>query len=67
MGNGFPVGGILVHPSIKAKYGMLGTTFGGNHLACSASLAVLEVLKKETLQDHAKELGIILWLKPKRF
>lgn len=57
MGNGFPVGGILVHPDIEAKYGMLGTTFGGNHLACSASLAVLEVLKAEGLQKHAKELG----------
>ncbi|MGB1449746.1 MAG: aspartate aminotransferase family protein [Flavobacteriaceae bacterium] len=57
MGNGFPVGGILVHPSIEAKYGMLGTTFGGNHLACSAALAVLEVLKKEDLQHHAKEVG----------
>lgn len=57
MGNGFPVGGILVHPSIEAKYGMLGTTFGGNHLACSASLAVLDVLKKEGLQKNAEELG----------
>jgi acetylornithine aminotransferase len=57
MGNGFPIGGILVHPSIKAKYGMLGTTFGGNHLACSASLAVLDVLKKEGLQKNAEELG----------
>lgn len=57
MGNGFPIGGILVHPSIKASYGMLGTTFGGNHLACSASLAVLEVLKKENLQKHAQQLG----------
>ena len=57
MGNGFPVGGILVHPDIEAKYGMLGTTFGGNHLACSASLAVLEILKAEGLQKHAKELG----------
>jgi acetylornithine aminotransferase len=57
MGNGFPVGGILVHPSIEAKYGMLGTTFGGNHLACSASLAVLDVLKNQNLQKHAKDLG----------
>ena len=52
MGNGFPVGGILVHPDIKAKYGMLGTTFGGNHLACSASLAVLDILKKDKLQER---------------
>lgn len=57
MGNGFPIGGILAHSSIEAKYGMLGTTFGGNHLACSASLAVLDVLKEEGLQKHAKELG----------
>lgn len=56
MGNGFPIGGILIHPQIKAKYGMLGTTFGGNHLACSASLAVLEVMKKDHLQEHAKNL-----------
>ena len=53
MGNGFPIGGILVHPEIKAAYGMLGTTFGGNHLACRASLAVLEVLEKEKLQEKA--------------
>ena len=57
MGNGFPIGGILVHPSIEAKYGMLGTTFGGNHLACSASLAVLDVLKEEGLQKNAEKLG----------
>lgn len=56
MGNGFPVGGILVHPDVKPKYGMLGTTFGGNHLACTASLAVLEILKKDKLQKHAKEM-----------
>ncbi len=58
MGNGFPVGGILVHPDIKAKYGMLGTTFGGNHLACVASLAVLEIIKKGQLQEHAKEMEV---------
>ena len=57
MGNGFPVGGVLVNPVIKAKYGLLGTTFGGNHLACSASLAVLQVLEKEKLYDHAKAMG----------
>ena len=53
MGNGFPVGGILIHPSIKAEYGMLGTTFGGNHLACAAALTVLEVLEEENLMEHA--------------
>jgi acetylornithine aminotransferase len=57
MGNGFPVGGIFVHPNIKPWYGMLGTTFGGNHLACQASLAVLEVLKKKNLIKHAANLG----------
>ncbi|WP_442845283.1 aspartate aminotransferase family protein [Leeuwenhoekiella sp. H156] len=53
MGNGFPVGGILIHPSIKAEYGMLGTTFGGNHLACAAALTVLEVLEEENLMANA--------------
>ncbi|MFT4850054.1 MAG: acetylornithine/N-succinyldiaminopimelate aminotransferase [Sediminicola sp.] len=52
MGNGFPVGGILIHPSIKASFGQLGTTFGGNHLACVASLAVLEILEKEHLLEN---------------
>ena len=56
MGNGFPIGGILIHPDIKAKYGMLGTTFGGNHLACTASLAVLDVLKIDSLQHNTKKL-----------
>jgi len=56
MGNGFPIGGILIHPDIKSKYGLLGTTFGGNHLACTASLSVLEVLKKERLQEKTKVL-----------
>ncbi len=58
MGNGFPIGGILIHSEIKAKYGMLGTTFGGNHLACCASLAVLEILKKEDLQQKTKALEV---------
>ena len=57
MGNGFPIGGILIAPHIKAKYGLLGTTFGGNHLACAAALAVLEVIEKDGLINHAKELG----------
>ncbi|AXG72253.1 acetylornithine aminotransferase [Kordia sp. SMS9] len=52
MGNGFPVGGILIHPKIKASYGLLGTTFGGNHLACSASLAVLKVIEAQQLMQH---------------
>ena len=58
MGNGFPVGGVLIHENIKAKYGMLGTTFGGNHLACVATLAVLEVIEGENLIANAEELGI---------
>ena len=58
MGNGFPIGGILINPAkFKAWPGMLGTTFGGNHLACSASIAVLDVLKAENLMSHAKETG----------
>ena len=57
MGNGFPVGGILIHESINAKFGMLGTTFGGNHLACVATLAVLEVLEQENLIKNAENLG----------
>ncbi len=57
MGNGFPVGGVLIHESIKASYGQLGTTFGGNHLACVATLTVLEVFEKEELVENAKELG----------
>ena len=57
MGNGFPVGGILLHENIKASHGMLGTTFGGNHLACAASLAVLEVIEEENLIENAAKLG----------
>ncbi|WP_298419746.1 aminotransferase class III-fold pyridoxal phosphate-dependent enzyme [uncultured Kordia sp.] len=57
MGNGFPVGGILIHPKIKASFGLLGTTFGGNHLACSATLAVLEVLEAEQLMQNATEVS----------
>ena len=57
MGNGFPVGGILINPTIEASYGLLGTTFGGNHLACVATLAVLEVLKNENLMQNASEMS----------
>ncbi len=56
MGNGFPVGGVLIANNIEATYGMLGTTFGGNHLACAASLAVLEVIKSEDLLAHVNEV-----------
>ncbi|WP_339884998.1 aspartate aminotransferase family protein [Polaribacter vadi] len=57
MGNGFPIGGILIHPNIKAKFGMLGTTFGGNHLACAAGLAVLNVIEDEFLIDNVKVIS----------
>lgn len=56
MGNGFPVGAILIHESIKASYGLLGTTFGGNHLACAATIAVLEVLEGEKLLENANKI-----------
>ncbi|MFM2269564.1 MAG: hypothetical protein RL757_3005 [Bacteroidota bacterium] len=57
MGNGFPVGGVLIHERFKAKYGLLGTTFGGNHLACAASIAVLDVIKSENLVENAQIVG----------
>ncbi|MEM8584516.1 MAG: aminotransferase class III-fold pyridoxal phosphate-dependent enzyme [Bacteroidota bacterium] len=60
MGNGFPVGGLLLHPNFKPSYGLLGTTFGGNHLACAAVLAVLEVLIAENLIANAEKQGKIL-------
>ncbi len=56
MGNGFPVGGILIKDNIKAKFGMLGTTFGGNHLACTAVLSVLETIENEKLMENSKNL-----------
>ena len=65
MGNGFPVGGILIHPSIKASYGLLGTTFGGNHLASTAALAVLEVLESENLMQNAKKMSAYFMEKAK--
>lgn len=55
--NGFPMGGVIITPQIKAKYGMLGTTFGGNHLACTAALAVLDVLENEHLIENAAKMG----------
>lgn len=57
MGNGFPVGGLLLHPKFEAKHGLLGTTFGGNHLACAASIAVLDVLYQEKLVQNAETVG----------
>lgn len=55
--NGFPMGGVLVSPDFKPSYGQLGTTFGGNHLACSAALAVLDVMEDENLVENARETG----------
>lgn len=60
MGNGYPIGGVLIHPDFKASYGLLGTTFGGNHLACAAGLAVLEVIESENLMVHAEKMGDFL-------
>lgn len=60
MGNGFPVAGIIIAPHIQAKHFQLGTTFGGNHLACAAALAVLEVIEKESLLENALKTGLLL-------
>ena len=57
MANGFPIGGVLISPAIKASYGMLGTTFGGNHLACTAALAVLDIIENEHLVENAAKIG----------
>jgi acetylornithine/N-succinyldiaminopimelate aminotransferase len=60
MGNGFPIGGIIIAPHLKPKHGMLGTTFGGNHLACAAALAVLEVIEENHLMERVKQTGSYL-------
>lgn len=57
MANGFPIGGVLISPKIKAEYGMLGTTFGGNHLACSAAIAVLDIIESQKLVENAARIG----------
>jgi acetylornithine aminotransferase len=57
MGNGFPVAGVLIHPKIQAKHSMLGTTFGGNYLACAAAIAVLDVIEEENLVANANKMG----------
>lgn len=57
MGNGFPIGGVLISPVLEAKFGMLGTTFGGNHLACAAAKAVLDVIEDENLIENAATIG----------
>lgn len=66
MGNGFPVAGLLIAPHIKAKYGMLGTTFGGGYLACAAAIAVLDVIKEEKLIGNAANMGSYLVEKIKK-
>ena len=58
--NGFPMGGVIITPQIKAKYGMLGTTFGGNHLGCAAAVAVLDVMKSENCIENAAKTGAYL-------
>jgi acetylornithine aminotransferase len=60
MANGFPIGGVLISPDIKARHGMLGATFGGNYLACAAALAVLEVMESESLIENASQIGAFM-------
>ncbi|WP_417369614.1 aspartate aminotransferase family protein [Flavobacterium beibuense] len=57
MGNGFPIGGILISPKFKASFGLLGTTFGGNHLACAAATAVLDVIEQENLMENVNAMS----------
>ena len=57
MGNGYPIGGLLISPNFEASWGLLGTTFGGNHLASVAAMAVLEVMEQENLVENARETG----------
>jgi len=67
LGNGFPVAGLLIHDSIEARKGMLGTTFGGNHLACAAAIAVLDVIEQEALVENAAQVGAYLMEELKKF
>ena len=57
LAGGIPIGAVLINPTIQASYGLLGTTFGGNHIACAAAIAVLEVIESENLLEHAAKLG----------
>ena len=66
MGNGFPIAGVLIHPDVKPKHSMLGTTFGGNYLACAAGIAVLDVIEKEDLISNAESIGNYLMDELKR-
>jgi acetylornithine/N-succinyldiaminopimelate aminotransferase len=67
MGNGFPVAGISIAPKFKPWHGELGTTFGGNHLACAAALAVLEVMEQDNLMQNAEEVGNYLIAELQKF
>ncbi|MDD6211201.1 MAG: aminotransferase class III-fold pyridoxal phosphate-dependent enzyme [Bacteroidales bacterium] len=67
MGNGFPIGGVLISPIFKPVYGMLGTTFGGNHLACAAAIAVLDIMQQENLIENAATTGKFLIDELKKF
>lgn len=67
MGNGFPIGGIAIAPKFKASYGLLGTTFGGNHLACAAAVAVLDIIKQDNLLANAASVGAYLIDELKKF
>lgn len=67
MGNGFPIGAIAIAPKFKSSYGLLGTTFGGNHLACAAALSVLEVMEQDRLVENASQIGSYLIDELKRF
>lgn len=67
IGNGFPMAGVLISPMFKPVYGQLGTTFGGNHLACSAALAVMDVIEQESLVENAAKVGNYLLEELKKF
>lgn len=67
MGNGFPIGGVLISPEFEASYGLLGTTFGGNHLACAAAVAVLDVIEQENLIQNAQEIGEYIGIQLNKF
>jgi len=67
IGNGFPMAGVLISPKFKPVYGQLGTTFGGNHLACAAAIAVLDVMKDENLIENAAKVGAYLLEELKKF
>ncbi len=67
MGNGFPIGGVLISPKFKASNGLLGTTFGGNHLACAAGIAVLDIIKNENLIENSEKIGAYIESKIRDF